>query len=459
MPSFDSKERSAYLQDPLASNAADSSRDSACAGQYYTTSTSAIAEKSEGSSNHPNAQPVPEYADDGMVDEDYARGMAAAVEDREEYLAEIKEFTEHHVPAPAPAVATADGWASPVQKGRRPQKISLEDAINPGGVLDKPKLSVVEMPKGKSVKLHPYEQWYTSADLAAMKFDEPEWIVPNILGLGFHILAGPPKAGKSWMAFDLGLSVGRGGAWLNGLPVDRRMVIYVALEDGPQRLQGRMSVLYPEGVEMVKTLRFHHRAPPMPEFLKWLKIQMLSWQTTGLVIVDTFGRISEDKGAKSGYKSDYQETALFQEFADDMKTCVLMLHHTRKFRGGDPFDDISGTYGVTGAADTLLVLETEPTGAGGKLHIRGRDVEQQCLSLAFKDGRWLYQGPTTPENYSQEEQEIVSLLAREPCGLTLAQITGRSRATTEALRSRLRRMKDRGIVALGPDKHWMLTKV
>jgi hypothetical protein len=65
--------------------------------------------------------------------------------------------------------------------------------------------------------------------------------VPNLIIEEFGILAGPPKAGKSWLANGLALACAQGGTALGAIDVEHRRVLLLALEDGQRRLKERLS--------------------------------------------------------------------------------------------------------------------------------------------------------------------------------------------------------------------------
>ena len=44
---------------------------------------------------------------------------------------------------------------------------------------------------------------WTLSEILDTEFPEPKWIVPSIVQEGLVMLAGRPKAGKSWMALQL----------------------------------------------------------------------------------------------------------------------------------------------------------------------------------------------------------------------------------------------------------------
>lgn len=60
--------------------------------------------------------------------------------------------------------------------------------------------------------------------------------------------------------------------------------------------------------------------------------------------------------------------------ADEQSVAIVLVHHQRKMAAEDPLDTVSGTTGLTGAVDTVLVLTRD--GNGTTLHGRGRDIEE-----------------------------------------------------------------------------------
>ena len=81
----------------------------------------------------------------------------------------------------------------------------------------------------------------TAADLDAMTFPALVEHVPHLITEGFGILAGSPKAGKSWLRAGIALACAHGGIALGGIPLkEPRAVLLLALEDSPRRLQTRM---------------------------------------------------------------------------------------------------------------------------------------------------------------------------------------------------------------------------
>ena len=75
--------------------------------------------------------------------------------------------------------------------------------------------------------------------------------------------------------------------------------------------------------------------------------------------------------------------------ADAFNIAILLVHHLRKLKDSeDPFNDVSGSTGIIGAADTNFVLRRKRSGNAASLLVSGRDVEYQELTLEFHDLVW-----------------------------------------------------------------------
>jgi hypothetical protein len=95
--------------------------------------------------------------------------------------------------------------------------------------------------------------------------------------------------------------------------------------------------------------------------------------------------------------------ANYKAWADRHNLALVMIHHDRKDAAGskprtsndsddlmasDPFSRISGTRGLTGAADTLWFLESIRGKREGFLHVTGRDVVEQTVELMKVGPLW-----------------------------------------------------------------------
>ena len=87
-------------------------------------------------------------------------------------------------------------------------------------------------------------------------------------------------------------------------------------------------------------------------------------------------------GEAYSYADDHQIVGRLKQFADRKGFCLLVVHHTRKQPSGDKFDMISGTNGLSGAADGAFLLQKEKrTDGTATLDVVGRDQQDQRFYL------------------------------------------------------------------------------
>lgn len=212
-----------------------------------------------------------------------------------------------------------------------------------------------------------------------------KWIIDGLLPQGLTLLAGAPKAGKSWLSLDICLSVANAEPFWGKetFPIPGQ-VIYLALEESERRLKSRMRTLL-DDKPAPENLHFVTEAPTINGGLPEQLEQLFDWKPdTSLVIVDTLGKIRH-ASKNDGYQKDYSDLSQLKRLADTQNCGIVAVHHLRKMPGSDPFDRISGTNGILGSADTAFVLTRERQSSEGRLFITGRDLEENQFVLKFTD--------------------------------------------------------------------------
>jgi hypothetical protein len=89
------------------------------------------------------------------------------------------------------------------------------------------------------------------------------------------------------------------------------------------------------------------------------------------------------KATDATYTSDYSALRGLHQIASSTGIAVVVVHHLRKADAEDPFDAVSGSTGLTGAADTTLILTRREGEGGCILYGRGRDLEEFETGLEF----------------------------------------------------------------------------
>jgi AAA domain len=226
--------------------------------------------------------------------------------------------------------------------------------------------------------------------LDAQEFPPLRYHVPGIVPEGSNLMVGPPKIGKSWMALSIGLGAAAGGRVL-GLTVDARPVLYLALEDGHRRLQDRC-----------RSLLDTDRIPAAFDYLIAVQPGMLvatieTWMARHpgagpLVILDTLGKVLPPTlQGESAYGRDYRIGSVLKRAMDEQPGAALLTnHHDRKAGSEDFVDRVSGTNGLAGAADTVIVLARQRHESTGTLEVTGRDVAEGSYAVRFDGARGLW---------------------------------------------------------------------
>ena len=165
-------------------------------------------------------------------------------------------------------------------------------------------------------------------ELQSAVYPPLRFAVDGIIPEGLSILAGATKSGKSWMVFDLVLSVADGQPFL-GRDTAKSRCLYLALEDGNRRLQSRMLKILngkdaPDGVDFAiysLTLK--------DGLLQQLDDYMTAHPQTGMVVIDALQCVRDlPAGNQNAYAVDYRDLRQFKAFADKWNTALLLVHRT-----------------------------------------------------------------------------------------------------------------------------------
>lgn len=256
--------------------------------------------------------------------------------------------------------------------------------------------------------------------LDSMTFPPLAWSVPGVVPEGFGLLVGAPKLGKSWLALGVGLALATGGTALGAVPVGRpRPCLYLALEDGERRLQGRCRTLLGDGVAIPDRL---HVVTRLPEGVSVQRIVEAWLERHGsqnpLVLLDTLGKVMPPAvPGESAYQRDYRVGGQLKALTDGHPgTTLLVVHHNRKAASEDWMDGTSGTQGLNGAADFTVAVSRARGSTDALLKVTGRDVAEAEYAMNADAGTWRLTGG--------------SLAAAEKAAATIAATAGLGDAMT-----------------------------
>ncbi|GAH18488.1 unnamed protein product, partial [marine sediment metagenome] len=172
--------------------------------------------------------------------------------------------------------------------------------------------------------------------------------------------------------------------------VEPGAVLYLALEDTFRRLQQRLITMTADGGVASPDLHLYTEWPHMDaDGLEMLEEKIKSIPNLRLVIIDTLAKFKPPKPKNMTlYDFDYSVVSRITQVAQNNNVCIIIVHHMRKMESEDRFDDISGSFGVTGAADATALLLRTIGQADAELRINGRDLEPEEIALKF-DSQYL----------------------------------------------------------------------
>jgi DNA-binding Lrp family transcriptional regulator len=283
-------------------------------------------------------------------------------------------------------------------------------------------------------------------DLLALDLPPLRWIVPDLIPEGTTILASPPKVGKSCFVYQIAAEVAIGGALL-GRPIEAGSVLYLALEDGQRRGQARLRAALDGRTLTRGRLDVQWSGRRIGDGLEDDLAQWLDDHPDArLVAIDTLQKVRPASNGKRGaYEVDVDDLGRLQSLFRDRAVGLLIVHHSRKEAGDDFLASVSGTYGITGSADTIAVIRRKRLEAFGTILVTGRDVPDAELSVRF-DGMTWHEAPAAIAEASFERAEVYSVIEKQGpiFPAAIAEILGLGRTSVQNMVTKL---VDRGIVA------------
>jgi len=264
---------------------------------------------------------------------------------------------------------------------------------------------------------------YTLPELLALQIPDARWAVPGILSEGLTLLAGAPKQGKSWLALNLAITIAAGGVALGDKKVEAGDVLYLCLEDRLRRVQYRAKkVLAGLACDASPRLKIAVEWPRMDQgglegIEKWAK----EVEKPTLFIVDVWQKFKPvgNGRSKNQYEEDYQYSTMLKGFADSIGASGVAIHHTKKSKSDDWLEDVSGTLGLAGAADGVLVLQRSRGESEAKLCMTGRDIDEKEVALKFdqETAVWTSEGNEADRVSGKVQKAILDEMRLHPGGL------------------------------------------
>jgi Bifunctional DNA primase/polymerase, N-terminal/AAA domain/Primase C terminal 2 (PriCT-2) len=302
-----------------------------------------------------------------------------------------------------------------------------------------------------------------ASDLLDQDFPDPSFIIDGAIKLspGAWLLAGRPKDGKTWLSMNLACAALTGREYVGCKAPRPGQVIYMSLDDDSQarfvRRLAWMNVSKQEAggllvATAVDTAHFESAYDMAHKLLQ-------TYPGVRFMVIDTLGSFRSRDRKDGVYQQEYDELKAINGLAHEYNVCILIVHHFRKgtLDPAMPFESISGTLGLQGGVDGMLVMTrkdySHPTDSAlderlAALWYRGRDVDEGDIGMRLRDGQWTVMGGASDVLMGDTLREVMAVLRQQPeryftSREVASEIEG---AKWEAVRKALQRAAKRGSV-------------
>lgn len=279
-----------------------------------------------------------------------------------------------------------------------------------------------------AAELQPLDFAFTAAELMRRKYPPIEYVVPGVIPEGLTVLVAPPKIGKSWMVLGIAKASSEGSEAFGAVDVDQRPVLYLALEDGPRRLQDRLLALgMTEGND---NLSFITETPAGAAISIGAFVERHRGRSP-VVILDTLGMVRNVYAGNDAYQKDYAEMSAYKRIVTSHPgSSLIVVHHTNKGAHNDFVASTSGTQGITGAADSILTIERGRGKSEAILNVTSRDAAEGTYAICLEEGgHWRLEGESLAEastavdqrnasdGVGEEMRNVIELVRKHPEGI------------------------------------------
>jgi hypothetical protein len=167
------------------------------------------------------------------------------------------------------------------------------------------------------------------------------------------------------------------------------------------------------------------------------------------VIIDPFQKVrpSPDKHSDA-YQKDYKDMSDLKNLAEELEISILIVHHLKKDKNSNESElsSLNGSMGLSGAADSILLLKREDQHFF--LKITGKDVEDRTVALTIDHESWIFSLDESEKITIQGLQgDILRCLKSQnkPCrSKEIAELIGKSDdASHSSIRNQLKALRDK----------------
>jgi hypothetical protein len=244
-------------------------------------------------------------------------------------------------------------------------------------------------------------------DLLDTAPDYTEWLVPDLLTANeLFLLASGPRTGKSLLSMSLSLAVAQGSEFM-GRPTTQGAVLYVVCEDSRAKIKEReIAQGWSKGLPVAWLRKFK-----LSE-MRHLR-DLVAEMDPRLVVIDTLSRV-KDAGISESSAEMSQVLEPLQEMAEELNTCVVLVHHTGKVNVEnmdriDIFETVRGSSAIRAVCRGSMIIGKQ--GENFRLFSEN-GWGKQDLNIALDAHTWTWRlvGEWAPTIDGSQREAVLSYL-------------------------------------------------
>jgi hypothetical protein len=155
--------------------------------------------------------------------------------------------------------------------------------------------------------------------------------------------------------------------------------------------------------------------PRGQDALKYLEEIALRYAPS-CITIDTVASVLKPHEKTGNYNVSVDEYAALRKLAHKQKIAILVVHHTKKTTevSLSPLEQILGSTGITATVETILVMENIIGKKDRKLHVTGKDVEQNEFHLAWNGAGFDFCEDAEVAGLGSAQLEVYDLIKQYP---------------------------------------------
>lgn len=239
-----------------------------------------------------------------------------------------------------------------------------------------------------------------------------EWIVEGYGAPGrWTLVAGPPKIGKTTLAYELVMRVARGKPWLRRL-IRQGKVLILAVEEHSDDVVHRLRMLGTEGLEgqiKIMTGPLEFSADVLGEI-----VQYIDEQNIKLVLVDTLAAwwgLQNENDASEVLRSG----RILLNAIRRTNAAWLCLVHTRK-SGGNEGDEIRGSSALLGLVDIAISMKRRPGDSQMRVleSVSRFSETPKELVIRYEENGYQFKGSSDELSAKGKAERVLKVLDQTP---------------------------------------------